>query len=90
MDNIAGRSYWRLLDTEASSATRYIVILLGISFILSLIFIIVQNYVNDAESIWILTCTYINIIIVTLCFIIYARSLYGLQRSQSEELIDRD
>ncbi|BAO49450.1 hypothetical protein [Alphaentomopoxvirus acuprea] len=77
MEKIASASSLKFLARIADNSSKPILTLLLISFIISLIFIIIQNYVLDENSIWILTVTYINIIIITLCFVIYVRSLYA-------------
>jgi hypothetical protein len=79
MDNKAGINYSDIVDRitlTTQAVIRSILILLLISFILSLLFIIVQNYVMNDDNLWILTATYINIVIITIIFGIYARSLY--------------
>ncbi|CCU56421.1 unknown similar to AMEV198 [Mythimna separata entomopoxvirus 'L'] len=76
MNNIAGINFLEILANISENTARYILILLMISFILSLIFIIVQNYVYDDNSIWLAIAAYFNIILVTLAFILYVRTLY--------------
>nr|AAB96625.1 ORF F2L [Heliothis armigera entomopoxvirus] len=76
MNNIAGINFLEILANISENTARYILILLLISFILSLIFIIVQNYVYDDNSIWLAIAAYFNIILITLAFILYVRTLY--------------
>ncbi|CCU55470.1 unknown similar to AMEV198 [Adoxophyes honmai entomopoxvirus 'L'] len=76
MNNIAGINFAETLINISNNAVRYILMLLFISFLISLIFIIIQNYVNDDNSIWYAVAAYFNIILVTLAFIIYVRTIY--------------
>ncbi|AAG02904.1 hypothetical protein AMV198 [Betaentomopoxvirus amoorei] len=76
MNNIAGISFAQTLINISNNAVRYILILLLISFIISLLFIIIQNYIYDDNSTWYAVAAYFNIILITLAFFIYVRSMF--------------
>ncbi|CCU56099.1 unknown similar to AMEV198 [Choristoneura rosaceana entomopoxvirus 'L'] len=76
MNNIAGISFAQTLINISNNAVRYILILLLVSFIISLLFIIIQNYVYDENSVWYAVAAYFNIILITLAFFIYVRSMF--------------
>ncbi|CCU55797.1 unknown similar to AMEV198 [Choristoneura biennis entomopoxvirus] len=76
MNNIAGINFAQTLINISNNAVRYILILLLVSFIISLLFIIIQNYIYDENSVWYAVAAYFNIILITLAFFIYVRSMF--------------
>jgi len=56
---------------KSANIPLWTLIILGITIIISLIFIIVQNYTDSTTAVWYCLTTYINIIMITICLILY-------------------
>lgn len=61
---------------NTNNSRNVILLLLFITFILSILFIIIQNYTDDLNSGWLLALTYIDIILIIICFLIHINIIY--------------
>ncbi|AAC97778.1 ORF MSV161 putative Helothis armigera EPV ORF F2 protein, similar to GB:AF019224 [Melanoplus sanguinipes entomopoxvirus] len=67
------------LFPNPTNSRNIIILLLFITFILSILFIIIQNYTDDLNSGWLLALTYIDIILIVICFLIHINLIYQNQ-----------